>query len=113
MVPAHAATRPMASALGSRYRLETTIDAPKPNPVLLGSCANWGNTTNDEYMPAPSRNAARLVVHTPRIRIIVMSTSGMRLRTSTAIHSAQNPNPMARSEERRVGKECRYRGAAD
>ena len=31
---------------------------------------------NDEYSPPPIRNAARFVVHTPRIRIIVMSTSG-------------------------------------
>src|ERR1039458_4951595 len=50
---------------------------------------------NDAYMPAPSRNAARLVVQTPRIRIIVMSTSGSRLRTSTAIHSDENTRPIA------------------
>ena len=31
---------------------------------------------NEAYMPAPSRKAVRLVVHTPRIRIIVMSISG-------------------------------------
>jgi hypothetical protein len=50
---------------------------------------------NDEYMPAPSRNAARFVVHTPRMRIIVMSTSGIRLRTSTATQTAQNASPTA------------------
>src|ERR1700729_2942773 len=40
---------------------------------------------NDAYMPAPSRKAARLVVQTPRMRIIVMSTSGFLLRVSTKI----------------------------
>ena len=65
---------------GSRYRPETTTDAPKPKPVLFGSCANCGSTMNDEYMPAPSRNAARFVVHTPRMRIIAMSISGSALR---------------------------------
>ena len=48
---------------------------------------------NDEYRPAPSRNAARFVVHTPRIRIIFMSTSGTRLRSSTVTQSAQNSSP--------------------
>ena len=75
---------------GSRYRPETTTDAPKPKPVLFGSCANCGKMMNDAYIPAPSRNAARFVVHTPRMRIIVMSISGLRLRTSTAIQIATN-----------------------
>src|SRR6266566_6151321 len=78
---------------GSRYRLETTPEAPNPNPVLLGSCANWGNTMNDEYMPAPSRNATRFVVHTPRIRIIVMSISGVRLLASTATQTIETMTP--------------------
>src|SRR5947207_13711389 len=95
--PAAVPSRPIVSALGSRYRLETTADAPNPNPVLLGSCANCGKTTNDEYSPAPSRNAATLVVQTPRIRIIAMSTSGSRLRTSTATQAAQTSNPNANS----------------
>src|SRR5271167_3230465 len=83
----------MKSVEGSRYRPETTTDAPKPNPVLFGSCANCGKTMNDAYMPAPSRNAARFVVHTPRIRIIVISISGLRLRTSTAIHAPETSSP--------------------
>src|SRR5436305_1029400 len=93
--PAAAPSRPIASADGNRYRLETTTDAPNPKPVLLGSCANSGKTMNDEYMPAPSRNAARFVVHTPRMRIIVMSTSGSRLRTSTATQIAPTTSPNA------------------
>src|SRR5205807_9580614 len=48
---------------------------------------------NEEYMPAPSRKAARFVVHTPLIRIIVMSTRGSRLRTSTAIHRKHTSTP--------------------
>src|SRR3984893_8498983 len=82
---------------GSKYSPETTTEAPKPKPVLLGSCANWGKTMNDEYIPAPSRNAATFVVHTPRIRIIVMSMSGVRLRTSTAIHTIETMTPTATS----------------
>src|ERR1019366_738842 len=80
---------------GSRYRPETTTDAPNPNPVLLGSWANWGKTMNDAYIPAPSRKAARFVVHTPRMRIIVMSISGLGLRVSTAIHTAETASPAA------------------
>src|SRR5437879_946070 len=78
---------------GSKYRPDATTEAPKPKPVLFGSWANWGNTMNDEYMPAPSRNAARFVVHTPRMRIIAMSMSGVRLRTSTAIHRIETTAP--------------------
>src|ERR1700727_75894 len=52
---------------------------------------------NDAYIPAPSRNAARLVVHTPRIRIIAMSIRGSRLRSSTATHAAHTAKPAARS----------------
>ena len=50
---------------GSRYRPETTTEAPKPKPVLVGSWANWGKTMNEAYMPAPSRKAATFVVQTP------------------------------------------------
>ena len=50
---------------------------------------------NDAYIPAPSRNAARFVVHTPRIRIIVMSISGSLLRTSTAIQATETARPTA------------------
>src|SRR5271155_5229628 len=82
---------------GSRYSPDTTTEAPNPKPVLLGSWANWGNTMNEAYMPAPSRNAARLVVHTPRMRIIVMSISGFSLRTSTAIQTADTANPASSS----------------
>ena len=102
MRPAALPTRPMVSAAGRRYRLEITTDAPKPNPVLLGSWANCGKTMNDAYRPAPSRNAARFVVHTPRRRIIVMSTSGSRLRTSTMTQATQNTAPTANSASVRV-----------
>ena len=48
---------------------------------------------NDAYMPPPIRKAARLVVQTPRIRIIVMSTSGFSLRVSIVIQSAITITP--------------------
>ena len=87
----------MRSAAGSRYRPATTTEAPKPKPVLVGSCANCGKTRNDAYIPAPSRNATRLVVQTPRMRIIAMSISGSSLWTSTHTQAAQPSSPIARS----------------
>ena len=52
---------------------------------------------NEEYIPAPSRKAVRLVVHTPRIRIIAMSTNGSRLRTSTPTQIADTTSPATSS----------------
>ncbi len=52
---------------------------------------------NDEYIPAPSRNATRFVVQTPRIRISDISTSGSRLWTSTQIQAAITTAPAASS----------------
>ena len=52
---------------------------------------------NDEYIPAPSRNATRFVVQTPRIRIIDMSTSGSLLWSSTQIQAAITAAPAASS----------------
>ena len=63
--------------------------------MLVGSWAICGSTMNEEYMPAPSRNAAALVVHTPRIRIMFMSISGLSLRVSTNTHSAEIARPTA------------------
>src|SRR5579862_5626864 len=95
--PATAPSTPMLRAAGSRYRLETTTEAPNPKPVLFGSCANCGKTMNVEYIPAPSRNAVRFVVQTPRMRIIVMSISGMRLLLSTTTQTAITTRPAART----------------
>ena len=93
--PAEKPTTTIPSVDGRRYSPETTTDAPKPKPVLVGSCANCGKMMKDEYMPAPSRNAVRFVVQTPRIRIIVMSIRGDALRTSTATHAQQTRTPAA------------------
>ena len=57
---------------------------------------------NELYIPAPTRNAAALTVHTPRMRIIVMSTSGsaaacslrIQTRSSTAV-AANRPTMRA------------------
>ena len=86
ILPAYSPRSVIAMVDGSRYRPDTTTDAPKPKPVLRGSCANCGKTMNEAYMPAPSRKAAAFVVHTPRRRIIFMSISGSRLRASVRIH---------------------------
>src|SRR5579862_9885912 len=48
---------------------------------------------NEEYMPAPSRNAVALVVQTPRMRIIAMSISGTELRVSTTTQTAHSTRP--------------------
>ena len=95
--PATDPSRLMPSAAGNRYRPATTTEAPKPNPVLVGSWANCGKTRNEAYMPAPSRNATRLVVHTPRMRIIAMSMSGSSLCSSTMIQAAVVARPKASS----------------
>src|SRR6202046_3736449 len=50
---------------------------------------------NEAYIPAPSRNADVLVVHTPLMRIIVMSIKGLSLRTSTAIQATETAMPTA------------------
>src|SRR4051795_5567932 len=52
---------------------------------------------NDEYIPTPSRNATRLVVQTPRIAIIRMSTRGSRERSSAPIQAAMTANPITES----------------
>src|ERR1700760_2872916 len=51
---------------------------------------------NDEYMPKPSRAATVLVVQTPRIRIIRMSTSGCGERLSFRTQSGRTTAPIAR-----------------
>ena len=48
---------------------------------------------NDAYMPKPSSAATAFVVHTPRIRIIRMSTSGWWLRDSLRTHTTSRTIP--------------------
>ena len=72
-----------------------TTEAPKPNPVEVGSCANCGRIRNEAYIPAPSRNATRFVVQTPRIRIIAMSINGSRECSSTITQAAVIASPSA------------------
>jgi hypothetical protein len=48
---------------------------------------------NELYMPAPSRKATRLVRQTAGRRMIRMSTSGSRLRSSTHTHSPSTTRP--------------------
>src|SRR5436190_10925370 len=73
---------------GSMKMPACVTDAPKPNPVDLGSSTNSGTRTNDANMPKPSTNAARFVVHTGARRIMRMSTSGAELRVSAQTHAA-------------------------
>ena len=87
----------MPIAQGSRYSPAVTTEAPYPKPVLRGSWASCGSSRNHAYSPAPTRKAARLAVHTPRTRIIVMSMSGLLLCSSTSIHTLQAARPNARS----------------
>ena len=60
-------------------------------------------STNELYIPNPIRKPARLVVQTPRSRIICMSTSGQRDLASTRIHTtastaAATRRPIVRAE---------------
>ena len=50
----------------------------------------------DEYIPTPMRKATALVVQTPRIAIIRMSTSGSRERRSSPTQAAISTAPRAR-----------------
>ena len=59
---------------------------------------------NALYMPAPSRNAAALTVHTPRMRIIFMSTSGSDERLSTVTHTTRSTMPSSEEPERCAGR---------
>src|SRR2546430_1372070 len=67
---------------GTMNRPASVTEAPNPNPVVAGSSTNSGTSTNAEYIPNPSTSAARLVVQTPRSRIMRISTRGARLRDS-------------------------------
>src|SRR3954471_19022434 len=80
---------------GARKRPAATTEAPRPYPVLLGSWTNCGMRMNDEYIPTPTRNATRLVVHTPWMRIIRMSTSGSGELTSSRIQKPSTTMPTA------------------
>ena len=59
----------------------------------MGSDTNSGISTNEEYIPAPTRNAAAFTVQTPRMRIIRMSTSGSIARDSLRNHSSASTAP--------------------
>ena len=48
---------------------------------------------NDEYIPKPSRSATALVVQTPRIRIMRMSTSGWSERDSLRTQNEEQHDP--------------------
>src|SRR4051812_30345237 len=48
---------------------------------------------NDEYIPKPSSSATVLVVQTPRMRIIFMSTSGSALWVSLYTQAASTSSP--------------------
>ena len=48
---------------------------------------------NEEYIPTPTRNATRLVVHTPWMRIIAMSTSGSSERSSVSAPGGEHDEP--------------------
>ena len=49
-----------------------------------------------EYIPTPNRKATRLFVHTAGTRIMCMSISGWRERSSTAIQAAARTTARAR-----------------
>src|SRR4051794_25300579 len=80
---------------GARKSPAATTEAPNPYPVLSGSWTNCGIRMNDEYIPTPTRNATTLVVHTPWMRIIRMSTSGSGDWSSSRTHAASTTSPIA------------------
>src|SRR5438105_11946478 len=64
--------------------------------------ASWSETT-----------AARLVELARDDRVVAIGEAGMDLSGRSAPHGEQERALRARSEERRVGKECRSGGGAD
>ena len=58
---------------------------------------------NELYMPAPTRNAAALTVQTPRMRIIVMSTSGSAARSSLRTQSDEQDGGRERTGRSSAG----------
>src|SRR6185295_12030378 len=100
--PNRASSRPANDPASSIITVEGTMkrpaevtDAPKPNPVDLGSSTSWGMRMNELYIPAPSRKATRFVRHTAGSCITRMSTSGSRLRSSTHTQIASTTKPKA------------------
>ncbi len=63
---------------------------------------------NDEYIPKPSSNATAFVVQTPRIRIILMSTSGWSERDSLRTHSASSTRPTAMHPSVFTDSQCQF-----
>ena len=80
-------TRKLATAEGRSRWPDSLIEAPKPYPAEDGVCRNWGRNPNDANMPNPTNAATRLVVQTPRSRIICMSIIGTGTRVSTVTHA--------------------------
>lgn len=81
-------------------------DAPKPYPTFAGVSTKSGIRRNDEYMPKPSRAATAFVVQTPRMRIIRMSTSGCRDRTSLHTQATRPVAPAASRTTVRAEPQC-------
>ena len=79
--------------LGIRNRPACVTDEPKPYPFETGVWTNCGMSTNELYIPIPSRNPARFVVQTPRSCIIRMSTSGLGDLVSAQIHTTATTTP--------------------
>src|SRR5215218_5396074 len=67
-------------------------EKPNPYPVASGVWTSCGVRMNEPNIPKPTSIAVRLVVHTPRRRIIRMSTSGWSTRVS---HQAQTTSTTA------------------
>ena len=75
-------------------------DAPKPYPSRARRLGELGYQDERRVRADPIRNATRLVVHTPRIRIICMSTSGDSLALLVAHPEREQDHPGGKDRER-------------
>src|SRR5699024_6945762 len=90
-------TRPntnIITACGSNISPDWLMVVPKPYPASWGSvCKNSGTHANGAYIPTPTSNATRFVVHTPGRRIMCMSISGTRARRSDTTQTPISTTP--------------------
>ena len=93
--PASEPSTPMPTAHGQQVHPGGHHRGAVAEPGAGGQLGQLGEQQEERVQPPPSRKAARLTVHTPRTRIRAMSTSGLLLRSSTMIHTAQTARPAA------------------
>ena len=85
----------IVTSIGSINRPACVTLEPKPNPAAFGICMNCGTNAYTANIAAPNSSATRFVVQTAGSRIIRMSISGFRERSSTVIQATSSTTAVA------------------